>query len=123
MRSPIDATFYGVYAPNGELDAVEGTELMAAHSASALSPNKKQPNRVVEPVTVIRGDLGAAIVAVMAIVTKGKVADHLKVFEAALLAATTIDKNGNPVVVANNAFLDAKERLKTAIAVHNAVSA
>lgn len=122
MKTLVDATFFGVFAPNGELDAVEGTELMASYSASALSPNKNRPNRVVEPVTVIRGDLGAAMVVMLALVTKAQAEGRLNAYETALRAATTIDKNGNPIVVANNALLDAKEKLRTALSLHEAVA-
>jgi len=57
MRSLADPTFYGVYSPKGELEAVESTELMAAFSAAQLSADKNKPNRTIERVTVIRGDL------------------------------------------------------------------
>ena len=54
-------TFYGVFNPKGELEAVEGTPAMADFTAVNLSPDKKNPNRTVEPVTVIRGDPAKAI--------------------------------------------------------------
>lgn len=61
--------FYGVFAPNGELEAVESTEGMADVAAENLSPKingKSQVNRAVGPVTVIAGSVDAMMAACLA---------------------------------------------------------
>jgi hypothetical protein len=51
-----DNTFWGVYSPKGELEAVENSEGSAMRSATNLSPDKQRPDRVVKRVTVMCGD-------------------------------------------------------------------
>ena len=46
---------YGIFAPNGELEAVELSEGMALDIAMRLSPDQKAPNRAVLPVTITPG--------------------------------------------------------------------
>ena len=41
--------FYGVFSPRGELEAVEGSKDLADLAAVNLSPDQRQPTRVVEP--------------------------------------------------------------------------
>lgn len=53
--------FLGVFNPRGELEAVEASPDVAGMMAVTMSPDKKHPNRVVETVTVVRGDLADLI--------------------------------------------------------------
>jgi hypothetical protein len=124
----MDDTFFGVFNRKGELEAVESTKSAATASACNLSPGKdgKAPStpigRTVEPVTVIRGDLGAAIAHIMALASDAAVGRHLAKYQQALKDATTTNDKGQAVVVANNALFEAKERLRTAAALKDALT-
>lgn len=52
----VSTEFFGVFSPSGELEAVDGTEAIAAFSAENLSPDRTKPNRIVKRVVVCLPD-------------------------------------------------------------------
>lgn len=123
-----DASFFGVYNKHGELEAVESTEGAAFTSACNLSPGSggKPPpapvNRTVEPVIVVRGDLGTFMVSMLTAAADVNIARLTGEYNKALKQCTTHDdKTGKPVVVSNNALHEAKERLRTAVELRAAI--
>lgn len=56
--------FVGVFGPSGELEAVEESPSQAEFVALNLSPvidGRKNLNRTIQPITIIRGDLETAL--------------------------------------------------------------
>ena len=124
----IDDTFFGVFNRKGELECVESGYDAAYDAARNLSPGSggKPPlapvGRTIEPVTVIRGDLGSAIGHILDVAADAVVARLHAEYNKAVKQATSIDDKGKEVVVANNALFEAKERLRTAINLKMAVA-
>lgn len=123
-----DDTFFGIYNRKGELEAVESTALAAFATACNLSPGKdgKAPNapigRTVEPVTIIRGDLGTAFAHMLVLVTDASVNQHFIAYSQALAAATVINDKGVETVIATNRLLEATGKLRAALALKDAVT-
>lgn len=124
----LDDTFFGVFNRKGELECVESGFDAAFNAARNLSPGSggKPPlapvGRTVEPVTVIRGDLGAFIHNMLELAASKQIIVLHEAYQKALKQATTVDdKTGNPVVVANSGLQEAKERLRTAINLQTAI--
>lgn len=122
-----DDTFFGVFNRKGELEAVESTEGAAFASACNLSPGSggKPPaapvNRTVEPVIVVRGDLGAFIVTMLTAAADVNVARLSGEYNKALKQATSVDDKGHEVVISNNTLHEAKERLRTVVELRAAI--
>lgn len=123
----IDDSFFGVFNKRGELECVESTENAATTSACNLSPhtNGKPPSaplgRTVEPVTIIRGDLGAFMVHMLNMAADANVSRLHAAYEKARRQATTYDDKGHEVLVANGSYFEAKERLRTALQLRQAL--
>lgn len=119
MSKHLVTGFIGVISPNGELEAVESTETDAEFARVHLSPNKKQPNRKLEPVLILRGELSDLM---LEFATK-ELGKRFAEFEKAEKDCTTIDnKSGKPVIMATADYITARERLRTAARLQSALT-
>lgn len=125
----IDDSFYGIFNRKGELEAVESTEIAAYITACNLSPytGGKPPSipvgKVVEPITVIRGDVAEAIANLIEIAASSNIVKLYEEYKKLLKRCThTDEKSGKPVVIPTNDLLTAKERLRTAVEFQRSVT-
>lgn len=123
----LDSTFFGIFTTKGELEAVESTLDAATVTACNLSPGKggKAPlapiGRTVEPVTIVRGDIGEALALLLAAASDKVVAGALAEYETQVKKCTVYADGKPPVVIGNNAYFAAKAKLFAALSVYEGI--
>lgn len=119
--------FFGVFAPNGELEAVESTEDAANNSALMLSPftNGKPPqvaNRKVEPVTIIRGDVADYIETLLLKCSSSVAVNAYNAYQKQIALCTGYHPTtGKPILIPTPDYFAAKEKLRAVLAIRDAI--